>query len=84
MGKKTTKLLNKTHKQIMLYLSFGEMGHHALAGRSTSLSHLEMEELWLNGEDEWKRGGCGWLERKRGLKASMGSITVCKRGVVRE
>ena len=67
---------------MMLYLSFGEMGHHALVG-STSLSHSAMEEeLWLNGECEWKRGGCGWLERKRGLKASMGSITVCKRGVV--
>ena len=66
----------------MLYLSFGEMGHHALAGRSTSLSHLAMEELWLNGEDEWKRGGCGWIERLIGLKASMGSIKVCKRGVV--
>ena len=67
---------------MMLYLSFGEMGHHALAGRSTSLSHSTMEELWLNGEYEWKRGGCGWLERQRGLKASMGNITVCKRGVV--
>ena len=72
------KHINKTR----LYLSFGEMGHHALAGRSTSLSHSAMEELWLNGEDEWKRGGCGWLERQRGLKASSGSITVCKRGVV--
>ena len=66
---------------MMLYLSFGEMGHHALAG-STSLSHSAMEELWLNREDEWKRGGCGWLERQKILKASMGSITVCKRGVV--
>ena len=66
---------------MMLYLSFGEMGHHALAG-STSLSHSTMEELWLNGEYEWKRGGCGWLERQRGLKASMGSIIVCKRGVL--
>ena len=64
----------------MLYLSFGEMGHHAMA-RSTSLSHSAMGERWLNGEDEWKRGGCGWLERKRGLKASTDSITVCKRGV---
>ena len=63
---------------MMLYLSFGEMGHHALA-RSTSLSHSAMEEeLWLNGECEWKRRGCGWLERQRGLKASMGSIIVCK------
>ena len=42
MGYKTTKLLNKTHKQRMVYLSFGEMGHHALAGRknlSISLSN---------------------------------------------
>ena len=42
MGHKTTKLLNKTHKERMLYLSFGEMGHHALAGRkhlSISLSN---------------------------------------------
>ena len=70
--------MNKT----ILYLFFGEMGHHALARRSTSLSHSVMEELWLNVEDEWKRGGCGWLERQRGLKASMGSITVCKRGLV--
>ena len=66
---------------MMLYLSLGEMGHHALAG-STSLSHSAMEELWLNGGDEWKRGGCGWLERQRGLKASTGSIVVCKREVV--
>ena len=48
-----------------VYLLFGAMGHHALAGRSTSLSLLVMEELWLNGEDEWMRGGCGWLERQR-------------------
>ena len=67
----------------MLYLSFGAMGHHALAG-STSLSHLAMEELWLNGEDEWKRGGCGWLERQRSLKASIDNITVCKRGALLE
>ena len=72
------KHINKTR----LYLSFGEMGHHVLA-RSTSLSHSAMEELWLNGEDEWKRGGCWWLERKIGLKASTGSITICKRGVLR-
>ena len=58
------------------------MGHHALAGRSTSLSHLVMEELWVNGEDEWKGEGCGWLERQIGLKASIGSITICKRGFV--
>ena len=71
------KHINKTR----LYLSFCEMGHHALVG-STSLSHSTMEELWLNGEDEWKRRGCGWLERQRGFKASTGSITVCKRGVL--
>ena len=79
-----TKILKKTHKQIAVYLFFGAMGHHALAGGSTSLSHSAMEEeLWLNGECEWKRGGCGWLERQRGLKESMGSITVCKRSVLR-
>ena len=48
-----------------VYLFFGAMDHHALAGRSTSLSHSAMEELWLNREDEWMRGGCGWLERQR-------------------
>ena len=49
---------------------------------STFLSHSAMEEeLWLNGENEWKREGCGWLERKKGLKASTGSITICNRGV---
>ena len=74
---------NKETKQnTHVYLLFGAMGHHALAGRSTYLSHSAMEELWLNGEDEWKGEGCGWLERQRGLKASMSSITVCKRGVV--
>ena len=31
-----------------VYLLFGAMGHHALAGRSTSLPLLAMEELWLN------------------------------------
>ena len=70
----------KQTKQV--YLFFGAMGHHALAGGSTSISHSAMEELWLNGEYEWKRGGCGWLERQRGLKESMGNITVGKRGVV--
>ena len=40
------------------------MGHHALAGRSTSLSHSAMEEPWLNGEDEWKRGDVGGLRGK--------------------
>ena len=49
MGQKTTKLLKQIHKKIMVYLLFGAMGHHALAGRSTSLSLLTMEELWLNG-----------------------------------
>ena len=81
-GLENNQATKKKHEQIKVYLFFGAMGHHALAGRSTSLSHLAMEELWLNREDEWKRGGCGWLERKRGLKASMANITVCKRGVV--
>ena len=55
------------------------MGHRALARRKYFLSHLAMEEeLWLNGEGEWKGEGCGWLEKQRCLKASTGSITVCK------
>ena len=60
--------LNKSKEMkqnTQVYLFFGAMGHHALAGGSTSLSHSAMEDLWLNQEDEWKRGGCGWLERKR-------------------
>ena len=60
--------LNKSKEMkqnTQVYLIIGAMGHHALVGRSTSLSHSAMEELWLNGEDEWKRGGCGWLEAKR-------------------
>ena len=49
---------------------------------STSLSHSTMdEELWVNGENGWRREGCGWLERQRCLKASIGIITVCKKGV---
>ena len=47
----------KQNKQV--YFFFGAVGHHALTGGSTSLSHSAVEELWLNGEDEWKRGGCG-------------------------
>ena len=45
---KSKEIKQNTH----VYLLFGAMGHHALARRSTSLSHLAMEELWLNGEDE--------------------------------
>ena len=49
---------------------------------STSLFHSTMdEELWLIGENGWRREGCGWLERKRCLKASMSNITVYKRSV---
>ena len=48
MGYKTTKLLNQIHKYTMVYLLFGVMGHHSLVGRSTSLSLLVLEELWLN------------------------------------
>ena len=64
----TSNGLNKSKEMkqnTQVYLFFGAMGHHALAGGSTSLSHLAMEGLWLNGEDEWMRGGCGWLERQR-------------------
>ena len=73
------KHINKTR----LYLSFGEMGHHALAERK----HLSISQQWRRsygsmGNVSGREGGCGWLERQRGLKASMGSIIVCKRGVV--
>ena len=47
-----------------VYLFFGAMGHHSLARGSTSLSHSAMEEIWLNGEDEWKRGDVGGLRGK--------------------
>ena len=58
MGKKTTKLLNKMHKQnkIIPFLLVKWATMPWLEG-STSLSHSAMEEeLWLNGGDEWKRG----------------------------
>ena len=49
-----------------------EMGDHAQACGNTSLrcesyGPMEMEER-----------ECGWLERQKCLKASMGSIIVCK------
>ena len=48
---------------MMLYLSFGEMGHHALAG-STSISHSAMEELWLNGKMSGREGDVVGLRGK--------------------
>ena len=39
----------ETKQNTHVYLLFGAMGHHAMAGRSASLSLLAMEELWLNG-----------------------------------
>ena len=66
MGQKTTKLLNKTHKQRMLYLSFGEMGHHALAGRkhlSISLSN-EGEAMAQWGNAIGREGDVGGLRGK--------------------
>ena len=57
---------NKETKQnTHAYLLFGAMGHHALVGRSTSLSLLAMEELWLNGGMDGVQEGSGWLERQR-------------------
>ena len=44
-----------------LYLSWVEMGHHALAHGSTSLL---VGEQWL-GEMEMKEGESGWFESKR-------------------
>ena len=51
--------------------SWVEMGHHALACGSTSLEWGAMAQ-W-----KWRRGSVGGL-RGKGLKASTGSITVCK------
>ena len=48
-----------------------EMGHRALACGSTSLG---WGEKWLNGDGGEGVGGL----RGKGLKESMGSITVCK------
>ena len=67
--RKQLNYLSKYINKMMLYLSFGEMGHHALAG-STSLSHSAMEELWLNGWMEERV--CGWLERQRVSKHPLG------------
>ena len=68
------------HEKKQDYTSFGEIATMPWLEGSTSLSHLVMEEeLWLNEGNEWKREGCGWIERQRCLKASTGSITVCKR-----
>ena len=47
------------------------MGHHALAHGNTSLGLGAMAQ-W---EWKWKRGSVGGL-RGKGLKASMGSITL--------
>ena len=47
------------------------MGHHALAHGSTSLGLGAMAQ-W---EWKWRRGSVGGL-RGKGLKASMGSITI--------
>ena len=55
----------ETKQNTHVYLLFGAMGHHALAGRGTSLSLLAMEELWLNGGMNGGEEGCGWLERQR-------------------
>ena len=51
----------------MLYLSFGEMGHHALAGRSTSLSHSAMEEYGSMGKMSGREGDVSGL---RGTEVS--------------
>ena len=54
-----------------------EMGHHALAWRSTSL--FAMGELWLKGKmDEWSVGG---LRDKWSQGIHSGNITVCKGGM---
>ena len=69
------------HEQTMSYLLFGAMGHHALAGRSTSLSlgYGGVMDQWRN---EWMRGGMWVASETKGLKESTGSIIVCKGRVV--
>ena len=62
--RKQLNYLSKYINKMMLYLSFGEMGHHALAGRSTSVSHSAMEELWLNGKMSGREGDVGGLRGK--------------------
>ena len=49
---KSKEIKKNTH----VYLLFGAMGHHALAGRSTSLSlgYGGVMDQWRN---EWMRGG---------------------------
>ena len=61
-------------RQVIPSLSV-EMGHHALGCGSTFLG-------WRSyGAMKMEERECGWLERKRCLKASAGSIIVCNRGV---
>ena len=67
---KQRKQMNKT--RMTSYTFSGGNGHHAQACGSTSLG-------WGSyGSMEMEERECGWLERKRCLKASMGSITVGK------
>ena len=58
-----TKLLKKTHKQIVVYLFFGEMGHHALARRSTSLTQ-QWRSYGLMGKMSGREGDVGGLRGK--------------------
>ena len=81
MVRKQLSYQRKIHEQNKIIPLFGEMGHHALAGRKRlSISLSNGAGAMAQWECEWKRGGCGWLEKQRGLKASTGSITIYKRG----
>ena len=53
------------HEKQQDYTSFGEMGHHALAGRKHLPISLNNGGAMAQWGDEWKRGGCGWLEIQR-------------------
>ena len=44
------------HEQTMVYLLFGAMGHHALAGPEAPLS-LGYGRAMAQWENEWMRGG---------------------------
>ena len=68
--------LNKQNK-INILTSFGGMGHHALAGRSTSLS-LSWQWGSYGSMEGWMRGSVGGLRDKGSQGIHSGSITVCK------
>ena len=70
--------LNKQDKTNIIP-SFGGMGHHALAWRSTSVSWQCGSYGSMGG---WMRGSVGGLRDKGSQGIHSGSITVCKGEVI--